>query len=133
MNHASRDFNNMFALSFGANPTTQTDNTAITATITRAGEEMVAFILGLGGLADADTALTLTLEDSDDNVTYAACNAADYAGTLTGIDFADDNTLHKFSYWGKKKYVKLTATPANNTGNLTSFIIKVAGNSRVNP
>lgn len=133
MNHASRDFKNMFSLAYGANPTTQTDNTAITATITKGGEEMVAFIFGLGGLADADTALTLAIEDSDDNATYAACSTSDYSGTLTGIDFADDNTIHVFSYWGKKKYVKLTATPANNTGNLTSFIIKVAGNGRVQP
>ena len=34
-----------------------------------------------------------------------------------GLDFADDNKAFKIGYIGPKRYVRVTITPANNTGN----------------
>lgn len=133
MNGHSRDFNSNFAASIAANFARQTDNTALVATVTRSHEDSSTLLLCFGTIADADATFTLLVEDSDDNVTYATASANDYQGTLTGVDFADDNTVHPFTYWGRKKYWRLTATPANNTGNLDWGIVKLVGNTRVQP
>lgn len=135
MNHASRDTVNMLTAAVGSNITRQTDNTAITATITKDGSELIAFLLILGTLADVDTTLTVALEDSDDDVTYAAVATKYYntSAALTGLQYDSDNAIRHIAYFGPKKYVKLTVTPANNTGNLDSCIVTLKGNSRVQP
>lgn len=129
-----RDFKSNYEVTVAANfVAAQTDNTALTATVTRGYEDASALILVLGSVADADTTFTLAVTESDDNVTYGAATAAKYNGTLTGVDFADDNTCHVVTYFGSKKYWRLTVTPANNTGAITMGILKVAGHQRVQP
>lgn len=129
-----RDFKSNYGVAFLTNIASQTDNTALTAKLTRANANNVDCIaLLLGSVADADVAFTAVLEESDNDSSYTAVNARDYSGTLTGIDFADDNTVHIFNYWGNKKYVRLTVTPANNTGNITWGALSITGVGRIQP
>lgn len=130
----TRDFKSNFSIAYLVNLASQTDNTALTAKLTRANANDVDVIaLLLGSVADADVTFTAVLEESDNDSSYSTVNARDYSGTLTGIQFDDDNTIHTFSYWGNKKYVRLTVTPANNTGNITWGAISITGVGRVQP
>lgn len=130
----TRDFKSNFSVAFLTNLASQTDNTALTAKLTRSNANDVdTIVLLLGSVADADVTFTAAIQESDDDVTYTTVNARDYAGTLTGIQYDDDNSTHVFSYWGNKKYVKLTVTPANNTGNITWGALSITGVGRVQP
>lgn len=129
-----RDFKSNFSVAYLTNIASQTDNTALTAKLTRtSANDMDVIALLLGSVADADVTFTATLTESDDDSTYTTVNARDYSGTLTGLQFDDDNTIHLFNYWGSKKYVKLTVTPANNTGNITWGALSITGPGRVQP
>lgn len=129
-----RDFKSNYEVSVAANfVAAQTDNTALVATVTRSYEDSSTLVLVLGGVADADATFTLAVTESDDNITYSTAAAASYNGTLTGVDFADDNTCHVVSYFGKKKYWRLTVTPANNTGAINMGILKISGHQRIQP
>lgn len=128
-----RDFKSNFELSVAANFVTQADNTALVATVTRGYEDMSALALVLGSVADADATFTLAVTESDDNSSYDTAPISSYNGTLTGVAFDDDNTVHVVSYFGKKKYWRLTVTPVNNTGSLNFGILKISGHQRVQP
>lgn len=98
-----------------------TDNTAQVSTVADLkgfGSAMLAYILGVN--ADTDMTYTLLIEDSDDNVTFAAVDDAYLNGTevLGGADFGDDGETRKIGYVGIKRYLRATITPANNTGNV---------------
>lgn len=78
------------------------------------------FIIQTGSLADSDATFTVLVEDGDnsalsDNVAVAD---AELLGTEAGASFvfSDDNKIAKIGYTGSKRYVRLTVTPANNTG-----------------
>jgi hypothetical protein len=97
------------------------DNTAqvsAVADLKGFGACMLAFVTGND--ADADATFSVLIEDSDDNVTFAAVAAAYLDGTaaLAGYTFADDGETRKIGYVGTKRYVRATITPANNTGNV---------------
>jgi len=103
---------------------TITDNTAQVATADRAGFEAVEFLIALGTLADADATLTVLVEDSDDNSAWAAVADDFLLGVENmGLDFADDLATGKIGYVGDKRYVRVTVTPANNTGSLPIAIV----------
>lgn len=130
----TRDLKSNYAFAFLTNIATQTDNTALTAKLTRVNANTTdTILLLLGTIDDADATFAATLTESDDDVTYTTVNARDYSGTLTGMKFDSDNTIRAFSYWGLKKYVKLTVTPTGNTGNLTWGAASVVGPGRVQP
>lgn len=118
-----RDFANSVAVRRAISPPAAaiTDNTAqVSQIIDRAGFEMVMFVIAAGNLADADATFTTLLEHGD------ASNLSDAAAVpdsqLTGTEaaasftFADDNGVRKLGYVGPKRYLRLTITPANNTG-----------------
>lgn len=107
---------------------TITDNTAQVATADRLGFDAVEFLIALGTLADTDATLTVLVEDSDDNSTWAAVADDFLLGVeAMGLDFADDLTTGKIGYVGGKRYVRVTVTPANNTGALPIAIVAVGG------
>jgi hypothetical protein len=98
-----------------------TDNTAIVSAVADLkgfGSCMLALVTGTD--ADADATFTVLIEDSDDNVTFAAVDDAYLDGTevLASYTFADDAETRKIGYVGIKRYVRATVTPANNTGNV---------------
>ena len=115
-----------------------TDNTAyvsqILDTANFADNELV---LQIGALADADATFTVLIEEGDvsnlsDN---SAVADADLLGTelLAGFQFDDDNETRKIGYIGKKRYIRATVTPANNTGNAFLSGTWVQGGARKLP
>lgn len=84
------------------------------------GADALEFIIQSGSLADADATFTILIEDSaaSDLSGGVAVVDAELVGTEAGASFifSDDNKIAKIGYVGSKRYVRLTLTPANNTG-----------------
>lgn len=120
---AKFDLHNSIAPKRGYSPVAaaQTDNTAMVSEIvdTR-GYGSVEYLILTGSLADADATFTVLVEDGDaSNLSDAAAVVdAELLGTeaLAGFTYADDNKVFKIGYIGNKRYVRVTVTPANNTG-----------------
>ena len=115
-------FNNVNPLPLFAPKAAVTDNTAfVSSIIPTAGFDSLTLVLVAGTDADADATFAVLVEDGNaadmsDNATVAA---AQLLGTvaLAGYTFADDNKTRKIGYIGNKAYVRVTVTPALNTGN----------------
>lgn len=90
--------------------------------------ESMEFAINIGALADADATFTVLVQEGEvANLSDATAVADDdLLGTevAAGFTFADDNTTRKIGYRGAKRYVRLTITPANNTG--SAFISALA-------
>lgn len=115
-----------------------TDNTAwVSEIIDTAGYDSLTFLLITGSLADADATFTVLVEDGDNSALSDAAAVADseLIGTeaLAGFTFAHDNKTRKIGYVGGKRYVRLTVTPANNTGNAFLAAIALLGHPRNAP
>ena len=120
---AKFDLHNHINLKRGISPAAAgTDNTAFVSQIvdTR-GYGSVEFAILTGSLADADATFTVLVEDGDQaNLSDAAAVAdVELLGTeaLASFTFSDDDKVFKIGYVGNKRYVRVTITPANNTGN----------------
>ncbi len=78
------------------------------------------FIIATGTLADADATFVVLFEDGNDSALSDNAAVADafLLGTEAGCisTFADDDTVCKIGYIGPKRYVRVTITPASNTG-----------------
>ena len=106
-----------------------TNNTAqVSQIIDMQGFARCLFVILLGDLADADATFTVLVEDGDNSALTDAAAVVDAelnpTEAITGFDFADDNDARRIEYKGSKRYVRLTITPVNNTGN--AFIAAVA-------
>ncbi len=115
-----------------------TDNTAfVSQIIDRAGYESLMFAIATGSLADADATFTALVEHSD-NANFSA-SAAVPDSQLTGTEadasftFAADDATRKIGYVGGKRYVRLTITPANNSGNAFVAAVAILSNPRFAP
>lgn len=79
------------------------------------------FILAYdGALSDAASDLTLTLEDSPDNVVWTTIPASQIAGTIPAIintasAFVVNNTALSVGVIGTQRYVRAVAVTANGT------------------
>ena len=99
-----------------------TDNTPFVSTILdMQGKLGAEFVFVTGTNADADATATVLVEESATS-NMAGSNAVaddDLLGTelLAGFTFADDGEPRKIGYRGAKRYIRVTITPANNTGN----------------
>ena len=80
------------------------------------------FLWIAGSIADADVTFTLLLEHGDNSALSDAAAApdADLLGTeANGAPLlTSDNKCGKIGYRGSKRYIRVTVTPANNTGNI---------------
>lgn len=118
-----RDLYNNLRILRGISPLRITDNTpAVSQIIDLQGQQSVLFALAAGTLADADAAFTasLTAGDAADLSDGVAVTSPDeLLGTISGASFtfAADDTVRKIGCRGGKRYVRLTLTPSNNTGN----------------
>ena len=111
-------------------PVAITDNTARVGTaIAQAGYEALEYVITIGACADADATFTVLLEDSADDVTYAAVADDFLIGTeaVASFTFADDNEVRRLGYVGGKKYTRMTITPANNTGSAVFGVVAIQG------
>lgn len=118
-----------------------TDNTAIVSEIfdTR-GFHAIMFLILLGALADTDATFTVLMEEGDqaDLSDAVAVADSDLNGSeeLAGFTFEHDDGLRKLGYIGSKRYVRVTITPAGNTGNAFvagSWIAMADDNPPANP
>lgn len=114
------------------------DNTPwVSAIIDLAGYSSLVFLLALGALADADATFTALVEHGDEADLSDAAAVSDEHLTGTeadaGFTFADDGEARKIGYVGSKRYVRLTVTPANNSGNAFLSAIALLSGARYGP
>lgn len=131
-------FNNIHPVRAVSPAAATTDNTAwVSEIIDRKGYHALTFLLLFGSLADADATFTVLVEDGDDAALADAAAVPDalLVGTeaLASATFADDNEPRKIGYAGYKRYVRITVTPANNTGNAFLAIIALLGRPWIGP
>lgn len=128
------DLHNRIKASRGISPAAATtDNTAfVSQIIDTDGFNSCEFVGILGSVADADVTFVVLVEDGNDSGLSDNAAVADQyllgteAGTVTAGSalsgaapgFADDNKTFKIGYKGPKRYVRVTITPAANTGNI---------------
>lgn len=102
---------------------------ALTATTTSSGIDLAGFraasVVVVAGVA-TDGTFTPTIEDSDDNVTFAAVSASKLSGSFAAITAAADENVQEVGYLGTKRYIRvvLTETVASAGQFLTAFVIK---------
>lgn len=118
-----RDMTNNLGIARGISPAAAvTDNTAFVSQILdMQGKNAAAFLTLIGALADADATFTTLVEHGDAANLSDAAAVPDDQLNLTeasaSFDFADDDQVRKIGYRGDKRYVRVTITPAANTGN----------------
>lgn len=104
------------------------DNTAqVSQIIDLQGFESAMFTINIGTIADADAAFTPLLEEGDaadlsDNAAVADSDMISMTPgtapeTAAAFQFDSDNQVRTLGYIGGKRFIRLTITPANNTGN----------------
>lgn len=115
-----------------------TDNTAyVSQIIDVAGFDKLMFAILIGTLADADATFAVLVEHGDNSALTDAVAVPDVNLTGTeasaGFTFADDNKVRKIGYVGSKRYVRLTITPANNTGSVSIAATAILSSARYSP
>lgn len=131
-------FNNVHPVRAISPAAATSDNTAwVSQIVDRKGYGGLLIILNIGALPDADATFTVLVEHGDAaNLSDAVAVPDDeLQGTeaLAGFTFADDNALRKIGYGGSKRYVRLTITPANNTGASFASAIALLHNPQLAP
>lgn len=114
------------------------DNTAqVSAIIDTLGYRSCELVLVTGTNDDLDATFTVLVEDgAAANLSDAAAVADQYLiGTeaAASYTFADDGECRKIGYKGPKRYVRVTVTPANNTGNIFLGGVAILGHARNSP
>lgn len=145
----ARDLHNNIYCSRGLSPVAATtDNTAyVSQILDTSGFEQHEFIGITGSIADADVTFTVLVEDG--NVSNLSDNAAVDDAYLLGVEagtvtsgaaasgaapgYADDNKTFKIGYRGPKRYVRVTITPASNSGNIYLAGVWVQAGGRLKP
>lgn len=134
----NNDLHNNLKLTRVISPISQAGNTAMVgAIIDRQGYGSLEFAITLGTITTAGTTYTALLEEGD-AANLAGSNAvadADLLGTEALASFVDSevNTTKKLGYIGNKRYVRLTMTPAGNTGASTMTAVAVQGCPAISP
>lgn len=114
------------------------DNTAWTSQIIDlAGYEGLMFAIAIGALPDADATFAVLVQHGDASNLSDAADVPDaqLTGTeaLAGFTFAADDKTRKIGYVGSKRYVRMTITPANNSGASFVSALAILGYSRHRP
>jgi hypothetical protein len=115
-----------------------TDNTPwVSSIIDVSGYNAAEFVIETGTLTDADATFAVTVAHGDAaNLSdTAAVPASQLVGTLAqaGFDFSTDVKARKIGYIGSKRYVQVTVTPSNNTGNVFLGGFAVLGHPATSP
>lgn len=114
-----------------------TDNTPFVSEILDTANFGSATFVGiLGAVADADVTFTVLVEEDDASNMGTASAVADEH--LVGVEamslrYDSDNKVFKIGYIGNKRYIRVTVTPANNTGNIFFAGVWIQGHPRVAP
>ena len=113
------DMHNNIKVERSISPVNETGNSALVGQVhDLANCTGFEWIIALGSLADSDATYTVLIEDSDSSFSGANVDDAYLLGTEAGASFtfAADNGVRKIGYIGPKRYVRMTITPASNTG-----------------
>jgi len=124
-----------------------TDNTAsVSQIVDLAGYESAVIVIETGNLTDADAVFSIKVEEGNDSglsdaATVAAkdlqidpgLTATPATGNQAAYDFSADTKPFKVGYIGAKRYLRVTITPANNTGNHFVAAAAVLSNARHQP
>jgi hypothetical protein len=123
-----RDFLHSVLAKRAISSTRVTDNTAqVSQVIDMQGFESALFVINTGTIADTDTTIATLLEESDTNFSgqntvadadMTSMTAGSTPLTAAGFQFDSDNQVRTLGYIGGKRYIRLTLTPSNNTGNM---------------
>jgi len=132
------DLHNHISVQRAISPVVATDNTPLVSQIIdRQGYDSLEFAICTGTLADTDATFTVLIEDGDDSGLSDNAAVADTELLGTEADasftFADDNGARKIGYRGAKRYVRMTITPAANTGNAPIAAVAILGHGRKGP
>jgi len=119
-----RDLINCLDFKRGLSPAAAvTNNTAFVSQIfdTR-GMSGALFAFATGSLADTDATFTVLAEEGDnasltDNTAVADANLLGTEALAAPL-FSDDNKVFKLGFVDTKRYLRVTITPANNTGDV---------------
>ncbi len=134
-----KDLHNEIKCSRGLSPVAAvTNNTAFVSQILDCnGFEKNEFVILLGSLADADATFVVLVEEGADSglSDNAAVADDDLLGTESGAAFlfSDDNKVVKIGYIGAKRYIRVTVTPAANTGDIFLAAVWIQANGRTPP
>lgn len=115
-----------------------TDNTAYVSNIIDTfGYNSCTLVLDTGTEADADATFAVTMEHGNDPALADTSVPAvtDLVGTIAnaGFDFSADNKCRKLGYIGVNRYLRMTVTPANNTGSVLLAGVAVLGHPKNAP
>ncbi len=119
-------------------PTRITDDTALVSQIIdRVNRRALEFVIATGTMADANAFFTTLVEHGDESDLSDAAAVPDdlLLGTESGASFtqANDDEVRKIGYIGLQRYVRLTITPASNTGNADISAVAILGQARKGP
>jgi hypothetical protein len=125
-------------------PVVVADNTAQVGNwIDRSGYDTLSFAFLTGTLADADATFTVLMEEASaaDHSDNAAVADSDMLSETKGtapeaaasFNHSNSNFTSKIGYVGGKQYVRVTVTPASNSGNAPLAAIAILGNPSVRP
>lgn len=134
---ANKDIHSNLKFSRGMSPVAATtDNTAyVSQVIDTQGYDACEFVILTGSLADVDATFTTLVEHSDTNFSGAAVPDAQLTNleSTASFTFAADDSVLRIGYIGDKRYVRVTVTPANNTGNVFIAGVWVLGYPQLAP
>ncbi len=135
---SGKDLHNAIDVRRSNSPTRIGDDTAnVGQIIDRQDFESLEFAIAIGTLADADATFAVLVDDGDDSGLSDAAAVADgfLYGTeaLAGFTFANDDEVRKIGYRGSKRYVRLTITPTNNSGNADISAVAILSGARKEP
>jgi len=93
------------------------------------GFSSAAVVVSVGAITGVAGDATIILEESDDNVTFAAVAAGDIQGTQPTLAA---NTAYQFGYSGSKQYVRPVFALGGETNVAVSSMV-IAGNAHRKP
>jgi hypothetical protein len=123
-------------------PVVEGGNTAhVSSVVDTLGYRSVTFFVLAGVLADVDATFVTLLEESDAVAMGDATAVADAdllpAGTAqeaaASFQFDDDNIVKRIGYVGGKRYLRLTISPASNSGSAPIGCVCVLGHPTSSP
>lgn len=133
-----------FRVAIAPPATAVADNTAIVGQwIDRLGFNALTFGILTGTLVDADATFAVLVEEANaaDKSDFAAVADVDLLGQTDGVvpevaagfDYSADIATRKIGYIGHKRYVRLTVTPAGNSGAAPIAAVAVLSHASTRP
>lgn len=102
-----------------------------------AGFQAAMFAINIGAVVDADATFTVLVEHGDTaNLSDAAAvpdSQLTGSEVQAGFRYDSDNSTRKIGYVGPKQFLRLTITPANNTGDVFVDAVAILGDPRYWP